>query len=43
MSIEINNESGIDVDEQAVQRLAVYALDQLHIHPNAELAIVFVD
>lgn len=43
MSIEINNESGIDVDEQAVQRLAVYALDQLHVHPDAELAIVFVD
>jgi probable rRNA maturation factor len=43
VSIEINNESGIDVDEQAVQRLAVYALDQLHVHPDAELAIVFVD
>ncbi|MDH6181143.1 putative rRNA maturation factor [Microbacteriaceae bacterium SG_E_30_P1] len=43
MSIEINNESGIDVDEAAVQRLAVYALDQLHVHPDADLAIVFVD
>lgn len=43
MSIEINNESGIAVDEQAIQRLAVYALDQLHVHPDAELAIVFVD
>lgn len=43
MSIEINNESGLSVDEQAVQRLAVYALDQLHVHPDADLAILFVD
>jgi probable rRNA maturation factor len=43
MSIEINNESGIPVDEQAVQRLAIYALDQLHVHPDADLAILFVD
>jgi len=43
MSIEINNESGVEVDEPAVQRLAVFALDQMHVHPDAELAIVFVD
>ncbi len=43
MSIEINNESGMDVDEAAIQRLVVYALDELHVHPDAELAIVFVD
>ncbi|MBC7590328.1 MAG: rRNA maturation RNase YbeY [Salinibacterium sp.] len=43
MSIEINNESGIDVDEPALQRLSVFALDQMHVHPDAELAIVFVD
>ncbi len=43
MSIEINNESGVAVDELAIQRLAVFALDQLHVHPDAELAIVFVD
>jgi probable rRNA maturation factor len=43
MSIELNNESGVEVDEAAVQRLAVYALDELHVHPDAELAIVFVD
>ncbi len=43
MSIEINNESGIPVDEAALQRLAIYALDQLHVHPDAELAIVCVD
>ncbi|BDZ66260.1 rRNA maturation RNase YbeY [Agromyces mangrovi Wang et al. 2018] len=43
MSIEINNESGIEVDEEALQRLAVYALDALHVHADAELAIVLVD
>ena len=43
MSIEINNESAISVDEAAIQRLVVFALDQLHVHPDAELAIVLVD
>ncbi|MBO1738300.1 MULTISPECIES: rRNA maturation RNase YbeY [Leifsonia] len=43
MSIEINNESSIEVDESALQRLAGYALDIMHVHPDAELAIVLVD
>lgn len=43
MSIEINNESAIEVDEAAIQRLAVYALDAMHVHADAELAIVLVD
>ena len=43
MSIEINNESGVEIDEQVIQRLSVFALDQMHVHPDAELAIVFVD
>lgn len=43
MSIEINNESVIPVDEAMLQRLAIYALDQLHVHPDAELSIVLVD
>lgn len=43
MSIEINNESAIEVDESAIQRLAVFALDAMHVHPDAELAIVLVD
>jgi probable rRNA maturation factor len=43
MSIEINNESAIPVDETALLRLVTYALDQLHVHPDAELAIVLVD
>ncbi len=43
MSIEINNESAVSVDEPALQRLVTYALDQLHVHPDAELGIVLVD
>jgi probable rRNA maturation factor len=43
MSIEINNESGVEVDESSLQRLATFALDHLHVHPDAELAILLVD
>lgn len=43
MSIEINNESGVEVDEAGLVRLAAYALDFLHVHPDADLAIVLVD
>ena len=43
MSIEINNESAIAVDEAALQRLASFALDTMHVHAGAELAIVLVD
>mgnify|MGYP000252264972 FL=1 len=43
MSIEINNETEISVDEARVLRLANFALNELHIHPQADLAIVFVD
>jgi probable rRNA maturation factor len=43
MSIEINNESGVEVDESALLRLATYALDHLRVHPDADLAIMLVD
>lgn len=43
MSVEINNESGIQVEEARILRISAYALDQLHVHPEAELAILFVD
>ena len=41
--IEINNESGEQVDTQALVRLARYALGALRIHPQAELSILLVD
>ena len=43
MSIDINNETRFDVDLERVLKLAEFALDKLHIHPAAELAIQFVD
>jgi len=43
VSIEINNESAFSVDEARLIRLATYCLDALHIHPDAELALVLVD
>jgi probable rRNA maturation factor len=43
VSIEINNEAGVDVDEAALQRLSIFALDHLRVHPDAELAILLVD
>ena len=43
MSIEVNNESAIPVDEAAILRLAAFALDTMHVHADAELAIVLVD
>lgn len=43
MNIEINNESGVAVDEARVLKLAASALSFMNIHPDAELAIQFVD
>src|SRR3954452_25125365 len=43
MSVEVNNESGIPVDESAVQRLVTFGLDLLYVHPDADVAILFVD
>jgi len=43
VTIEINNESDQSVDEARVLSLASFALDQLRIHPDAELAIQFVN
>ena len=43
MSVEINNESGVQVDEARVLALATHALDYMHIHPDADLAIQFAD
>ena len=41
--IEINNESGIEVDETVLQRATAFNLAQLHVSPDAEVAIVLVD
>jgi probable rRNA maturation factor len=43
MTVEINNESGRPVDTAGLVRLATFALEQLRIHPQAELSILCVD
>ncbi len=43
MSIEIANESGVDVDEAALAGLARYVLDEMRVHPLAELSVLLVD
>jgi probable rRNA maturation factor len=43
MSIEVANESGVEVDESALVSLARHVLDRMHIHPQAELSILLVD
>src|SRR4051794_12445497 len=43
MSIEVNNETGYDCDEHELVRISRYVLDELRVHPQAELSIVLVD
>ena len=43
MSIEINNESGVAVEELVLAQLGRYVLDELHINPLAELSVVLLD
>lgn len=42
MSIEIANESGVDVDEESVVSAARFALDSMEVSPLAELSVLFV-
>jgi probable rRNA maturation factor len=43
VSIDIANESGVEVDEVALAAIARYVLDEMHIHPLAELSVLVVD
>ncbi len=43
MSIEVNNESGVSVQETELVRLARFILDRLYVHPQAELSIILAD
>jgi probable rRNA maturation factor len=41
--IDLNNESGVEVDTERLVGLARFALDLLRIHPQSELSILLVD
>jgi probable rRNA maturation factor len=43
MSIEILNESGHELDVQQLAALSRFVMDQLRVHPQAELCIKAVD
>jgi len=43
VSIEVNNESGVHVEEADLIALSRYIFEQLYIHPQAELSILLVD
>lgn len=43
MSIEVNNESGTPVEEAEIAALARHVLDDLRVHPQAELSVLLVD
>jgi probable rRNA maturation factor len=43
MGVEVANETDTPVDEVALADLARYVLDELRIHPQAELSLLLVD
>ena len=43
MTIEILNESGVEIDERRAQRLARFVMDRMRVHPLAELCVTAVD
>jgi probable rRNA maturation factor len=43
VSVEVNNESGLEADEPEIVALARHVLAQMRVHPQAELSIVLVD
>ena len=42
MSIEVNNESGVAVDEAEFAALGRHVLDAMHVHPQTDLSILLV-
>ncbi|MBO0899992.1 rRNA maturation RNase YbeY [Cellulomonas sp. zg-ZUI222] len=43
MSVEVSNESGVEVDEAEFAALGRYVLDEMHVHPQADLFVRLVD
>lgn len=43
MTVEINNESDIEIAETRLLRLAEHVLEQLHVNPKTDVGILFVN
>jgi probable rRNA maturation factor len=43
MNVEVNNESGVDIDVNGLMQLSRFAMEALRLHPECELSIKLVD
>src|SRR3954453_4500353 len=43
MSIEVSNESGLDVSEEELVSVARFVIKKMKVHPAAELSMVLLD
>jgi probable rRNA maturation factor len=43
MSVEVLNESGVDLDVEELARLARFTMRRMRVHPQAELCVKLVD
>jgi len=43
MTVEINNESAVEVDLDRIRSLAEHVISELRLHPAVDLGVVFVD
>jgi probable rRNA maturation factor len=43
VTVAVNNESGVDVDALGLSELAQFVLDEMKVHPQAELSVMLVD
>jgi probable rRNA maturation factor len=43
VSVELTNESGVSIDEESLQRIALFGMSKMRVHKDADVAIVLVD
>ncbi|NJC22414.1 putative rRNA maturation factor [Arthrobacter pigmenti] len=43
MSIEVNNESGVEVADESLVRVGRHVLERLYVHPESDVSIILVD
>jgi len=43
MNVEVNNESGVEIDAHGLMRLSRFVMSSLKLHPECELSIKLVD
>lgn len=43
MAVELNNESGVLIDEAQLRDVVVFGMEHMRVHPLADVAVVMVD